>query len=169
MPYNNSNKQTDKEVYTGMGRLIGVTAATMKKYWIEAAYEYIVRTLWLTGCVKIPNLGTFTLRRTAENIQIQRTVDGKEMTYLVPERDVPVFTPHDTFINDVNMMGVTQAYRKRKKNGVLTENDYKRQQRADILGVYGSLSKERIENSEREFSKFLDELKKEKEAEEDAE
>lgn len=168
MPYNNSSKkQTDKEVYTGMGRLIGVTAATMKKYLIEAVYEYIVRTLWLVGVVRIPNLGTFTLRRVAENVQVQRNIDGEEVIYRVPERDVPVFTPHDTFINDVNMMGVTKAYRKRKKNGVLTENDYKRQQRADIFGVYGSLSKERIEASEKEFGEFLDGLKKE--AEEDAE
>lgn len=168
MPYNNSSKkQTDKEVYAGMARLIDVSVSTMKKYLIEAVYEYIVRTLYLTGVVRIPNLGTFTLRRVAENIQVQRNADGEEVVYRVPERDVPIFTPHDTFINDVNMMGVTKAYRKRKKNSVLSENDYKRQQRADILGVHGSLSKERIEASEKEFDEFLSGLKKE--AEEDAE
>lgn len=167
MPYNNSNKQTDKEFYAGVARMLGVSPATVKKYWVEGFYEYFVRTEYLTGVCRFPKLGTFGLRRVAESFQVQRNVEGEEVVYRVPERDVPIFTPHDTAINDVNMMGVTKPYRKRKSKNVLTEDDYKRQQRAEILGVHGSLSKERIEASEKEFGEFLNGLKKE--AEEDAE
>lgn len=169
MPYNNSSKkETNKEFYAGVARLLGVTPATVKKYWEEGFGEYIIRTLYLTGVCRLPNLGTFTLRKVAENLQVQRNIDGEEVTYRVPERDVPVFTPHDTMIDDVNMRGVTKAWRKRKNKDALTQRDYLRYKRADILGVYGSLSEERIKASEEKFDKFLDGLKREKGAEEDA-
>lgn len=166
MPYNNSEKQTDKEFYAQVARLLNVTPATVKKYWVEGFYEYVVRALYLKGVCRLPMAGTFGLRQVSENYQVHKDENGNEFVRHVVERDVPIFKPHDNMINDVNMMGVTKEYRKRKKKNALTENDHRRQQRAEKLGFYGSLSKERDEIAKQDFSKLLEDLKKE--AEEDA-
>ena len=112
----------------------------------------------------IPNLGTFTLVHEPESYQKQINDKGEEVIYKVPARDKPVFTPHDTFINDVNYMGVTKAYRKRVRKNQLTAMDYRRQQRAAELGEYGSKAQERIEQSKENFKELLKKKKEKKEA-----
>ena len=93
-------------------------------------------------------------------MQIQKGPNGKEIVYRVPEREVPIFTPHDDMINDINMQGVTKAYRRRLKAGTLTQRDYERQVRAEALGVVGSLSEERINASKDKFKEMLNEKKR---------
>lgn len=164
MPYGNSNKNTDKEFYTDISRLLGVSVQTVKRYVIEGFYEAIVRRIYLQRSCTIPNLGTFTLVHEPEYYQKQINENGEEVIYKVPARDKPVFTPHDTFINDVNYMGVTRAYRKRARKNQLTAMDYRRQQRAAELGEFGSKAQERIEQSKENFKELLEKKKKEKEA-----
>lgn len=165
MPYNNSNKQTDKEFYATVARLLNVTPATVKKYWVEGFYEAFVRELYLKGGCRLPLMGNFSLKQIAESFQEQTSPSGEKVVYRVPERDIPTYQPSDDVINDCNMMGVTKAYRKRVKAGKLTQRDYQRQIRAERLGVYGSLSKERIEQSKEDFKKKLKKIKEEKESE----
>ena len=165
MPYNNSEKQTDKEFYTTFARLLNVTPATVKRYWVEGFYEAFVRELYLKGGCRLPLMGNFSLKHISESYQEQKNIDGKQVVYRVPERDVPYYIPSDNVINDCNMMGVTKAYRKRAKAGKLTQRDYQRQIRAERLGVYGSLSKERIEKSKEDFKETLEKVKQEKEDE----
>lgn len=159
MPYGNSDKNTDKELYTDIARLLGVTVATVRRYIIEGFYEALVRRIYLKGSVTVPNLGTFTLVHEEEYYQTQKDENGEEVIYKVPARDKPVFTPHDTFINDVNCMGVTKAYRKRAKKNQLTAMDYRRQQRASELGNYGSMAKERIDQSKANLQELLNKKK----------
>lgn len=168
MPYGNSNKNTDKEFYTDISRLLGVSVQTVKRYVIEGFYEAIVRRIYLQRSCTIPNLGTFTLVHEPEYYQKQINENGEEVIYKVPARDKPVFTPHDTFINDVNYMGVTRAYRKRARKNQLTAMDYRRQQRAAELGEYGSKAQERIEQSKENFKELLKKKKEKKEAEANA-
>lgn len=151
---------TDKEFFTQMARFADVNNLhTVQKYWY-AACEVIIRELFYNGTCRVPGLGTFSTRKVGEQIQIQKGPEGREVTYRVPEREVPVFTPHDDMINDINMQGVTKQYRKRLKAGTLTKRDYERQIRAESLGVFGSLSEERIEASKKKFKEMLDEKKK---------
>ena len=164
MPYGNSDKNTDKELYTDIARLLGVSVQTVRKYIVDGFYEAIVRRIYLQKSCTIPNLGTFTLVHEPEYYQKQTNENGEEVIYKVPARDKPVFTPHDTFINDVNYMGVTKAYRKRARKNQLTAMDYRRQQRAAELGEFGSKSQERIEKSKENFKELLEKKKKEKEA-----
>lgn len=151
---------TDKEFFTQMARFADVTdPRTCAKYWY-AACEVIIRELFYNGTCRVPGLGTFSTRKVGEQIQIQKGPEGREVVYRVPEREVPVFTPHDDMINDINMQGVTKQYRKRLKAGTLTQRDYERQVRAEALGVMGSLSEERLEASKKKFKEMLDEKKK---------
>ncbi len=151
---------TDKEFFTQMARFADVNSLqTVQKYWY-AACEVIIRELFYNGTCRVPGLGTFSTRKVGEQIQIQKGPEGREVVYRVPEREVPVFTPHDDMINDINMQGVTKQYRKRLKAGTLTQRDYERQVRAEALGVIGSLSEERLEASKKKFKEMLDEKKK---------
>lgn len=151
---------TDKEFFKQMARFADVSnLSTVQKYWY-AACEVIIRELFYNGTCRVPGLGTFSTRKVGEQIQIQKGPEGREVVYRVPEREVPVFTPHDDMINDINMQGVTKAYRKRLKAGALTQRDYERQIRAESLGVTGSLSEERIKASKEQFKKLLQEKKK---------
>ena len=151
---------TDKEFFTQMARFADVNSLqTVQKYWY-AACEVIIRELFYNGTCRVPGLGTFSTRKVGEQIQIQKCPEGREVVYRVPEREVPVFTPHDDMINDINMQGVTKQYRKRLKAGTLTQRDYERQVRAEALGVIGSLSEERLEASKKKFKEMLDEKKK---------
>ena len=168
MPYGNSNKNTGKELFTDIARLLDVSPQTAKRYIIDGLYEAIVRRIYLQRSCTIPNLGTFTLVHEPESYQKQINDNGEEVIYKAPARDKPVFTPHDTFINDVNYMGVTKAYRKRAKKNQLTAMDYRRQQRAAELGEYGSKAQERIEQSKENFKELLKKKKEKKEAEADA-
>lgn len=165
MPYGNSSKNTDKELYTDIARLLDVSVPTVKRYIVDGFYEAIVRRIYLQRSCTIPNLGTITLVHEPEYYQKQTDENGNEVVYKIPARDKPVFTPHDTFINDVNYMGVTKAYRKRAKKNQLTAMDYRRQQRAAELGEFGSKAQEQIEKSKENFKELL---KKKKEAKADA-
>lgn len=162
MPYANSNDLTEKEFYAGVSRLMDTKPQTIKKYW-EGIYEFIIRELFFKGSCRVPMMGNFSLKRIGESIQVQIDQNGKQVTYRIPERDIPIFTPHDTMKNDVNMQGVTKAYRKRLKNGVLTQRDYLRQVRAEALNVSGSLSEERINQAKKDFKELLNQKKLEKE------
>lgn len=168
MPYGNSDKNTGKELYADIARILDVSIKTVKRYIVDGFYEAVVRRLYLQRSCTIPNLGTFTLVHEPESYQRQMNENGEEVIYKVPARDKPIFTPHDTFINDVNYMGVTKAYRKRAKKNQLTAMDYRRQQRAAELGEYGSKAQDRIEQSKENFKELLEKKKKEKEAEADA-
>lgn len=158
MPY--QNELTDKEFYRGVAKLIGVKASTVQKYWEMGFNEFIVRELFFKGSCRIPNLGSFHLRKVEERTQIQTDANGRTAIYQVPERYVPVFTAHDTMINDVNMQGVTKKYRKRLRAGVLTERDYMRQLRAEACNANGKITEEQVNQAKEDFKEFLAEKKK---------
>ena len=85
---------------------------------------------------KIPKIGYLTLQHMEEKVQKQTDGEGGFKYYVVPERDKPVFTPDDEFIDDINMTGVTKSYRKRLKHDGLTLRDKERERRAkQILGL----------------------------------
>ena len=151
---------TDKEFFTQMARFADVTdPRTCAKYWY-AACEVIIRELFYNGTCRVPTLGTFTTRHIEETVQVQKGPNGEKVVYPVMARDVPEFIPHDDMINDINMQGVTKAYRRRLKAGTLTQRDYERQVRAEALGVVGSLSEERINASKDKFKEMLNEKKR---------
>lgn len=163
MPYNFSDKNTDKELYKDVARLCGVHEEIVRKVWEDGFYEAIVRLIHFKGVVRLRHLGTFSTVLLNEQIISQPGPDGKMETYKVPAREKPVFTPHDDFINDMNFMGLTKAYRKRVKHGTLSQNDFRRQQRIAEFGEFGAVTKERLENIKSDFQKKLEGIVEEKE------
>lgn len=150
---------SDKEFYTLMARHAGVTnLATVEKYY-RAMVEVIIRELYVNQTCRLPLLGTFNVREVSENFQLQRGPDGKERMYKIPARIVPTFIPHDDFTNDINMQAVTKRARRRVRENSMTERDYLRQVRAEAMGVIGSLSEERMENSKKKFLEMLQQKK----------
>lgn len=152
---------TDKEFFIQACRWADAKNIKTASAWWDAFVEVIVREMFYTGACKLPNLGVLSCRQIAESLQVQKGPNGEEMVYRVPERYVPsIFVPDDGFINDVNMQGITKAYRRRLKAGQLTQRDWERQMRADALNVEGALSKPQIEKAQEEFKELLKEKKK---------
>ena len=90
-----------KDFFNIASRFVGARPATAKTWW-NGFFEVIVRELYTSGMVYLPKIGYFTLQHMDEKIQKQKDPDGNGVKYyVVPERDKPVFTPDDDFINDI--------------------------------------------------------------------
>ena len=151
---------TDKEFYTQACRWANASTLSTAVKWWQAFVEVIIREEYYNGTCRVPLLGTFNTRTVDEAIQKQTDVNGKTVYYRVPERNVPQFTPSDGFINDINMQGVTKAYRKRLKKNQLTQRDWERHFRAESCDLYDNLSEERVEQAKEKFQEKLIEKKK---------
>lgn len=156
---------TNKEFFKQACRWKDTTSIQTAAEWWSAFQEVIIREVFYNGCCRVPGIGTFTIKEEESHYMKQRMPNGKEVTYLVPGRIVPVFTPEDDFINDVNMQGVTRKYRKRLKKGALTERDYTRQVRADSLAASACVDEiieQRRESAKKEFQKLLEKKREDK-------
>ena len=163
MEKNTNRELTSKEFYLDACRFAdSKSTATAKKWW-QAFVEVIVRQLYFNNSCYVPYLGMFGLKYLPQQTQTQKAPDGDGVVvYEVPERNIPIFSPNDSFVNDVNMIGVTKAFRKRQKKNKLTQRDYLRQQRAEMLGVEGSLSEAHLEAAKARFLETLKEKAKKK-------
>ena len=148
--------QTDPEFYKEVCRWADSTNTKTAAKWWNAIYEVIIRELFYNGAVRVPNLGTFVSEHYDEYFQKQIDSEtGEEVVYKVPARNVPVFIAHDDCINDVNMQGVTKAYRKRVKSNSLTVRDYEREVRAQAMKVDKFVPQAQVEKAQEEFKKLL--------------
>lgn len=161
MPWANSPDITNNEFYKEACRYAdSKSTQTAAKWWL-AFCEVITRRLYFDGRCRVPNLGIFGLRHVDESEQVQVSKQtGKRDVYVVPERDVPIFSPHDDFINDVNMAGVTKAFRRRQKSNKLTQRDWIRVKRAEAVGATGIPDEARIEEAKKKFQEMLKEKAK---------
>lgn len=149
---------TNKEFFKQACRWKDSTSIQTAAEWWGAFQEVIIREVFYNGSCRVPGLGTFTVTEEPSYYQTQKGPNGKTMTYLVQGRIRPNFTPEDDFINDINMQGVTKKYRKRLKEGALTERDYARQVRADSLAASACVDEmveQRREKAQKEFQKLL--------------
>ena len=156
---------TNKEFFKQACRWKDSTSIQTAAEWWGAFQEVIIREVFYNGSCRVPGLGTFTVTEEPSYYQTQKMPNGKTMTYLVPGRIKPNFTPEDDFINDVNMQGVTKQYRKRLKKGALTERDYTRQVRADSLAASACVDEiieQRRESAKKEFQKLLEKKREDK-------
>lgn len=160
-----ANGKDAVEFYNYVSRLYGSRPKTIKQLW-RAVVEVIVRELYTSGNVYLPDIGYFILKEKPAYIAKETRKDGTVHYFEMPERDVPVFYPEDEFINDVNMIGLTKSYRARKREGKLTLRDKEREIRAkQIMG----LEYEEVDSAEErkkqfyaeEFNKKMEALKKE--------
>ena len=152
---------TNKEFFKQACRWKDSSSIQTAAEWWSAFQEVIIREIFYNGVCRIPGIGTFSVEVRESYFQKQRGPGGKIVTYLVPERITPVFVPEDDFVNDINMQGVTKKYRKRLKDGALTERDFARQIRADSL-EFGVCIEEMMEQRKKEAQEQLRKLLAEK-------
>lgn len=158
---------TNKEFFKQACRWKDSSSIQTAAEWWSAFQEVIIREIFYNGCCRVPGLGTFTVIEEPSYYQKQKMPNGKTMTYLVQGRIRPDFTPEDDFINDINMQGVTKKYRRRLKEGALTERDFARQVRADSLAASACVDEmieQRRDSAKKEFQKLLDAKRKSKAA-----
>lgn len=149
---------TNKEFFKQACRWKDTTSVQTAGEWWSAFLEVIVREVFYNGSCRVPGLGTFTVRQEEGYVQTQRTVNGKLIQYKVPPRVYPLFAPEDDFINDINMQGVTKAYRKRLKKGELKARDYERELRAEtvkMVDIVDDMVEQRREKAQEELQELL--------------
>lgn len=147
---------TNKEFFTQACRWKDSKSVQTAAEWWAAFQEVIIREIFYNGACRVPGLGTFTIVEEEEKIQKQTASNGKTIVYRVPARIMPIFKAEDDFINDVNMQGVTKAYRKRLKSNMLTERDLVRDIRAtEMNDVVQDMMAERKESAQAEFQELL--------------
>lgn len=123
---------TDKQFDTEVSRLLDCSPATAKKY-REAIVEVVIRQMYFNGKCRFPYLGNFYVKEIEGYTQKQKNKNGGYSYFDVPAHNKPCFEPADSFVNDINMGGVTKAYRKRLKRNKLTKADIERMARANQL------------------------------------
>lgn len=155
-----SNTLCDKDFYKMMARFADAKSLkTVERYW-TAALEVIIRELYVNHACRVPMLGTFTVEELKESVQKQKDEKGRTVYYHVPDRIKPIFTPHDDFINDINMIAVTKLARRRARRGTETERDKIRRLRADVVSEFDLTSEEKMEKAQEEFKEVLRNKKK---------
>lgn len=126
---------TNKEFFQQACRWKDCASTKTAAEWWAAFQEVIIREIFYNGSCRVPGLGKFIAEERKSSYVKQKDANGKEINYFVPARTVPVFTPEDDFINDINMQGVTKAYRKRLRNKGLIQRDFERELRAEALNA----------------------------------
>lgn len=125
-------KYDEKDFFLLAQRMADCKNASVVKWW-NVFYEVILRQLYLAGAVYLPNIGWIELKKREGKVFNRKRQDGTIEVVDVPERNMPIFTPEDDFVNDVNLVGVTKNYRQRVKNGSLTVRDKERERRTQAL------------------------------------
>lgn len=105
--------------------------ARMEQY-TKALVEVIIRELRFHDEVRVPYLGTFAVQHYEAREYEVKQPDKTKKTVKVPARDLPVFIPSDTLINDINDKGITKEYKKRVRRGTTTWRDYARELRHEM-------------------------------------
>lgn len=157
---------TNKEFFQQACRWKDSTSVQTAASWWAAFQEVIVRELFYNGTCRVPGLGRFGIEEHEGCYQKQKDEKGREVTYFVPPRVVPIFVPEDDFINDINMQGVTKAYRKRLRAGELTQRDLEREIRADSMASNAAIKdiiEQRKEQSKENFQELLAKKRKARE------
>lgn len=125
-------KYDEKDFFLLAQRMADCKNVSVVKWW-NVFYEVILRQIYLSGAVYLPNIGWIELQKKEGKVFSRKRNDGTIEIVDVPERNMPVFKPEDDFVNDVNLIGVTKNYRQRVKNGALTARDKERERRTQAM------------------------------------
>lgn len=149
---------TDKEFFKEACRWKGSESEKSAATWWSAFVEVIIHELFVKGLCRMPGIGAFTVELKESKTFNQPLPGGGYAKYTAPARIIPIFTPQDDFINDINMQGVTKAYRKRLRKGELKSRDYERELRAEAMQALANVEEmlaEKKEEAQVSFQKLL--------------
>lgn len=127
--------------------------ARMERY-TKAMAEVIIHELVYAGEVRVPYVGTFAVQRYKGYEYKAKGQDGKMHTVTVPARQLPVFVPCDSLINDINEIHRTHEYKRRKNRGEFTWRDYVRALRMDLYDAEDENFEQHTEETEAKVKKL---------------
>lgn len=153
---------SDKEFYISLSRVLDTSIPTVKKYW-EGFVEAIIRNVYFNEECHLPGLGEIRVKHIDAYEQKQKSGNGDYVYYKVPEHNKPYFEPCDNFVNDINMGGVTKAYRKRVKANKMTKHDLARIAKAQAYERLKNVTDEDKKKADANFLELLAQKKAEHE------
>ena len=146
---------TDKEFFKEACRWADSENIGEAQVWWSVFQEIIVREIFFNNYCRLPGIGEFDIEvlKYGRNRQL---IDNDSLQIMIqPEKRFPVFTPCDEFVNDINNVGITKAYRKRQLQKTPNRADIERQLRAEAI-------KAQKEGDFEKSSKLNEELKESK-------
>lgn len=137
----NSDEIRKEEFYLESAKWMGTNdIKKVQKSW-DAFVETITRELFFRGKCVVPYLGTFSTRHIEEGVHKTHDKEGREMFYYVPDHDMPSFRPCDSFVNDINMQGITKKFRTRLKQNQLNLRDRQRITKKEAMEILKDMGK----------------------------
>ena len=147
-------RMTDNEFYKAVAVWANIKDPNTAKRYIDSIAEIIIRQIYYDGECKFPRLGTFKLKTVKGSTQVAME-DGEQVIYNIPEHYVPVFTPTDGFIDDVNETIVSKGGRRRARENRISEADKKRIARQIAREKVDSMSDEKRKQAEYDITEMI--------------
>lgn len=152
----NHQYKPDKDFFALAAKKAEVTPRTAQQWW-DVFFETIVEQMYLTGQSRLPGIGALRTTKQEETVYRQPDENGEDKYYYTPERYLPYIQFQSEFTDDINMRGVTKAYRKRLHRGTLTMRDREREKRMAMMQTtQGQITETKAEIAK---SAFADKLK----------
>lgn len=153
----------EKEFYEALAQWADMYDKRRMERYTKAFAEVIIHELCFAEEVRVPYLGMFTVQKYKGYDYITKDFGGKPKKVHVPSRQMPVFIPCDSLVNDVNNEYVTKEFKRRENRGNLTWRDYTRELRHELWEAeeqdkkYSTdKTKKRVENLHKKFKQTLD-------------
>lgn len=145
----------DKRFITLAAKKAEASESTTKQWW-DAFFEAIVEEMYLTGRVRLPGIGDIRTTLQQETVYKGKDINGNDAYYYTPERYLPFVRLQPEFTDDINMKGVTKAYRKKLHTGTLTMRDRDRERRAAMMETtQGQITETKSEIAKTAFAEKL--------------
>ena len=145
---------TDNEFYKAVAVWANIKDPKTAKRYIDSIAEIIIRQIYYDGECKFPRIGTFKLKTVKGSTQVAME-DGEQVIYNIPEHYIPVFTPCDSFVDDVNETVVSKGGRKRMKQNKLSEADKKRIARQIAREKVDNMTEEKRRQAENDITEMI--------------
>lgn len=124
---------SDKEFYEATAQWADMYDKKRMERYTKALAEVVIHELKFVEELRVPYLGMFYLQKYKGYDYETKDFGGKPKKVHVPPRQIPVFVPCDSLINDVNEEFRTKEYKRRESRGDLSWRDYTRELRHELL------------------------------------
>ena len=123
---------TDKEFYAAAAQWADMYDKQRMERYTKALAEVIIHELCFVGELRVPYLGMFAVQKYKGYEYTTKDFGGKPRKVRVPDRQIPIFVPCDSLINDVNSEYATKEFKRRENRGTMSWRDYTRELRHEM-------------------------------------
>ena len=150
---------SEKEFYAAVAQWADMYDKARMERYTKALAEVLIHELVYAGELRIPYIGTFAVQKYKGYEYKMKGEDGKMKHIKVPSRQLPVFVPCDSLINDINSVYCTKEYKRRETRGEFTWRDYVRALRMDLYDAEDEDYTNHSEKTEENVKKLHDKFK----------